>query len=79
MIHQKKSDEIALLPLKDKGTADENFIGNEYMRIYNTIEFRDGTTKYSNGNPVKRGYYVCTPKRNNKNRTITPLKDWLNS
>lgn len=74
----KKGDEIALLPLKDKGTADENFIGNEYMRIYRTIEFRDGTTKYSDGNPIKRGYYVCTPKQSTKNKIITALKDWLN-
>lgn len=68
-------DSIALFPIKPEGTGDYAYKGIEYMDIYPHITYYDGTERYSNGNPIKAGFYVSTDK--DGNRTITPLEKWL--
>ena len=70
---------IAILPMKEKNTYDHNYKGNEYLQIYPQIEYRDGTTNYSSGQQIKKGYYIRNPKDSNNNFTITPLNEWLNN
>lgn len=72
---QKFKDNIAIFPIKPAGTYDYNYKGTEYLSIYPYIAFYNGTETYTNGNHVKRGYYVCV-QENNKN-VITPLADWF--
>ncbi|MCQ2799780.1 MAG: toll/interleukin-1 receptor domain-containing protein [Bacilli bacterium] len=50
--------------------------GNEYMQNYPCIVYRDGTTKYSDGTLIPKGYYVRSKSANGWN--LTGLKDWLN-
>jgi hypothetical protein len=68
---------IAIIPIKEKGTYDFEFKGNEYLQIYPYIEYRDGTTKYSNGGQIVEGYYVRTPVDKENHYTIEPLRTWL--
>lgn len=69
----KKS--IALFPMKPKNSADSIYKGSEYMSIYPYIAYFDGTERYTNGNPIQKGYYV---RRHEKDGNyITSLKDWL--
>ncbi|MDR2036348.1 MAG: toll/interleukin-1 receptor domain-containing protein [Bacteroidales bacterium] len=65
----KYIEKIALFPVEKDNAS---FSGAEYLQIYPYIVYRDGTTKYNNGNFVARGYYVKYPNNN-----IIPLKDWL--
>ena len=74
----KYRDRIALFPLKERGSYDFEYKGNEYMQIYPFIAYYNGTESYKNGNPIKRGFYVCYYD-DEGTRIITPLKDWLNS
>lgn len=74
----KYIDHIAILPMKEVGEANSQYKGNEYLQIYPTIDYRDGTTKYRNtGTIITQGYYVCKPLDKDSVRIITPLKDWL--
>lgn len=73
---QKFNGCIALFPMKPKGEYDSSYKGSEYMSVYPYIVYRDGSEKYSNGTPIRRGYYVRT-KHGKKSATIEPLKDWL--
>lgn len=69
----KYIDSIALLPVvKDYG----QFSGSEYLQIYPSIEYRDGTTKRRNGEPIVSGYYVLYPPVDGS-RSILSLKEWL--
>lgn len=72
----KFRDDIALFPMKEAGTFDSKYKGNEYMQIYPFIAYYDGTEHYRNGAPIKEGYYVCYEEE--MSRRITPLKDWIN-
>lgn len=72
---QKYKDHIALFPIKPKGTYDSAYKGSEYMSIYPYVSYFDGTEKYTNGNPISRGYYVRTQGKDTN--YITPLGDWL--
>lgn len=56
---------------------DGTWKGNEYMRLYPTIEYEDGTTKYTSGNLIPKGYYVEYPADENNQRHMISLKDWL--
>lgn len=73
---QKFKEHIALFPIKPKGSLDSLYKGNEYMSIYPYITYFYGNEKYSNGNPVNKGYYVTTQKPDGS-VTITNLRDWL--
>ncbi len=73
---RKYRDRIALFPIKEKGTSDYQYKGNEYMQIYPFIAYYNGSERYKNGIPVEAGYYVCYYDLDGT-RIITPLKDWL--
>ena len=66
-------DSIALFPVKENNGT---WKGNEYLQLYPTIEYEDGTTTYTGGAYIPRGYYVEYPSINGS-RNIIPLKDWL--
>lgn len=70
---QKFHDNIALFPMKPKGTYDSEYKGSEYMQIYPYIVYCNGTEKYSNGSYLKQGYYVYYPDKDG----ITSLKNWF--
>ena len=74
---KKYRDRIALFPIKEKGAFDCQYKGNEYMQIYPFITYCNGSETYTDGMPVKAGYYVCHYDSDGT-RIITPLKDWLN-
>lgn len=75
----KYIEHIAILPMKEKGDYDWKYKGNEYLQIYPSIDYEDGTNRYKTSrNIIPIGYYVCKPKNKDGIRYITPLKDWLN-
>lgn len=75
----KYIDHIAVLAIKEKGEYDHEFKGNEYLQIYPSIVYRDGTTRYRNSQKlISRGYYVREPENKEGLFYITSLKDWLN-
>lgn len=61
---------IAIFPVKQD---DREWEGKEYLQLYPSIEYFDGTTKYKNGLPIQKGFYVYYHFRN----TITSLVDWI--
>jgi hypothetical protein len=66
-------DKIAIFPIKQD---DRNWTGNEYLQLYPSIEYYDGTTRYSDTREIiKEGFYV---KYHYNNNIIVPLLDWLN-
>lgn len=67
---------IALFPMKPKGTNDYEYKGSEYFSIYPYIAYYYGTETYTNGEPIAKGYYVRTQETDGKNY-ITPLEDWF--
>ena len=75
---QKYIDHIAVLPMKEKGSYEHRYKGNEYLQIYPSIDFEDGTNKYRNGNLIPQDYYVSYPPNSDNVRTITSIQNWLN-
>lgn len=74
----KYIDKIAILPMKESNSNDSDYRGNEYLQIYPSIDYYDGTTYYRNSQErIKEGYYVCKPKDKSNVRIITPLQEWL--
>ncbi len=73
---QKYRGKIALFPIKEKGSYDFQYKGNEYMQIYPFIAYYNGTELYSDGTPIKSGYYICY-NNNDGTKTINPLENWL--
>lgn len=69
---------IAIVPVKEKGQYNHQYKGNEYLQIYPHIDYEDGTSRYSNGEIIPKGYYVAKPRNKEGVRIITPLKTWLN-
>jgi len=69
----KYIENIALFPIN---RTYESFNGAEYLNIYPRIEYQDGTTTYSGGNFIPKGYYILYPAKNGTS-TILSLKDWL--
>lgn len=75
----KYIDNIAIIPIKDKGEYDFKYKGNEYLQIYPSIDYENGSNHYKNSQQlIPRGYYVCKPRNKEGIRYITPLKVWLN-
>lgn len=71
-------DHIAILPIKEKGTYDSKYKGNEYLQIYPSIDYEDGTKYYRNNKDIiPAGYYVCMPTNKEGIRYIISLGDWL--
>ena len=69
-------DNIAILPMKEKGTYDHNYKGNEYLQIYPSISYNKAFTNI-HGNHFKEGYYVEKPMDKNGTVYITELSVWL--
>ncbi len=72
----KYIDHIAILPIKEKGTYDHNYKGNEYLQIYPCISYNKAFTNI-HGHYFKEGYYVEKPIDKNGVRYITELSEWL--
>ena len=72
---QKYRNNIALFPIKPKGSFDYAYKGSEYMSIYPYVSYFDGTETYKDGNPISRGYYIRTQEK--EANYITPLGEWL--
>ncbi len=70
-------DHIAIVPMKEKGTYDHNYKGNEYLQIYPTIDYENGTNRYATGELIPEGYYISMPKNKEGFRVINPLTKWL--
>lgn len=68
-------DKIAILPIVPD--YDYQWEGAEYLQIYPSIEYQDGSTTYSNGAKIPEGYYVLYPSDSNGMRIIVKLTDWL--
>lgn len=66
-------DNIAVFPIKKDLMK---FTGSEYLDIYPYIDYKDGTTKYSDGSNIPEGYYVRYPEVNGS-RILIKLSDWL--
>ncbi len=74
----KYIEHIAIVPIKERGEFDTQFKGNEYMQIYPSIDYEDGTTRYRTSRElVPKGYYVSQPVNREGIRYITPLVTWL--
>lgn len=69
---KSKNNDIAILPMNDKGITDDKYSGNEYMELYPAIVYMDGATvhRYSD-EYILEDYYVKI------NSNITPLYEWL--
>lgn len=70
------SNNIAIFPMLDKKNVTSDYKGNEYLRIYPSIVYQDGTQKYDNGRIITKGYYY--KKLNGNTYYLTKLEDWLN-
>ena len=68
----KFSRHIAILPMKEKGTYDFNYKGNEYLQIYPQITYYEAFTNIK-GHYFKSVYYISNPFDN----YITELGEWL--
>ncbi|WP_183573713.1 toll/interleukin-1 receptor domain-containing protein [Mucilaginibacter sp. X5P1] len=75
----KFMENIALLPIKEKGEYDYQYKGNEYLQIYPQIDYENGFGQYQDGRQIPAGYYISKPVNKNNVRIITPLGKWLNS
>lgn len=71
---KKFIENIALLPVRND---NQNYTGSEYMQIYPSIEYLDGTRKNNNGQFIPRGYYVLYPADENGSQTFITLHAWL--
>ena len=72
----KYIDNIAIIPIKEKGEYDSQYKGNEYLQIYPTISYNNAVTNIK-GHYFKEGYYVEKPKSKDGTIYITELTEWL--
>jgi hypothetical protein len=70
-----KGKGVAIFPINDTGLSISDYSGNEYMELYPSIVYRDGTTNYISGTPINEGFYIRIKR--DKNNILTPLKHWL--
>ena len=76
----KYIDNIAILPIKNKGTYDSEFIGNEYLLIYPKIQFvQNNSIRRKIGGYFDEGYYVVSPVNKDGVSNYTKLTEWLKS
>lgn len=72
-VHKYKSH-MAIFAIKEKDQYDSQYKGNEYLKIYKSITYREQDSRNLWGDLIKKGYYVKDPDDN----FIEPLKNWLN-
>jgi hypothetical protein len=70
----KYFNNISLLPVRNDSYR---YTGTEYMQIYSSIEYLDGTDQTLAGQLIPKGYYVLEPKDENGNQSFVTLKQWL--
>ena len=75
----KYIEHIAILPMKERGASDTSWPGNEYLQIYPSIQYEDGTNQYRDGRPIAKGYYVVKPKNAEGIFMYTSFNTWLNN
>lgn len=63
---------IAIMPVRREETY---WNGSEYLQIYPTIEYEDGSSYFTNGRFISEGAYVIY-RSANENKYI-PLREWL--
>lgn len=68
-----EADSIAIFPIKEDNGEWKR---HEYLRLYPTIEYEDGTSEYTSGKLIPKGFYVEWPAGENT-INIKPLKEWL--
>ena len=73
----KYQEHIAVFPIRN--TYDRSYSGSEYLRIYPSIEYEDGTSKTVGGDYISEGWYVLNPPDENGRQTYKTLKNWLTS
>ena len=61
---------LVVFPIKQD---DRQWSGNEYLQLYPSIEYFDGTTTYNTGETIPKGYYVYYHYENR----ITSLERWI--
>jgi hypothetical protein len=66
-------DKIAILPLADN---NRQWTGNEYLQIYPSIEYENGTNRNNLGLYIPQGYYVMYPSIDGS-RSYEKLEIWL--
>lgn len=71
----KTLSNVAIFPIKQKGSYDFQYKGNEYLEIYSSISYYGNGEKYNTGEPIEPGYYVLT--RNDDTNYIVSLDSWL--
>ncbi len=67
---------VAIFPIKEKTSSDNEYKGNEYMEIYSCISYYKAGEKYKNGAPIIPGYYIQKRKPEG-GYIIEPLEEWL--
>lgn len=67
--------DIAIFPFDN----NNNFKGNEYMKLYPHISYYYGNEKYTDGRGITEGYYVVVEDKSEGLRHLTPLWKWFNS
>ncbi len=72
---QKKPTNIAIFPIKNKGSLNSLYAGNEYLETYPYIVERHSGDTYKDGDPIIPGFYVR--EFDGKSYTITSLESWL--
>lgn len=66
------TNKIAIFPVKQE---NRDWEGNEFLQLYPTIEYFDGTTHYMNSERrIERGFYV---KYYYNRNIIEPLVQWI--
>lgn len=69
-------DHIAIIPIKEKGQSDSQYIGSEYLQIYPTIKPLK-SYGYFRLEGIDNDFCVFTPKIKDGLKSITPLNLWL--
>ena len=72
----KFKDNIALFPMKPKGTNYNEYKGSEYLNIYPYITQCIGNEIDKTGKPLVQGLYVKSHDENGN--SFIPLQDWFN-
>lgn len=71
----KYRENIAVFPFKEPQLTEKDYKGHEYIAIYPVITYYEGTEKYKDGTPIKKGYYIRY--KENGRCYPTSLKEWL--
>jgi len=64
--------------MKEKGTRDSLWPGNEYLQIYPSVRYENGTNYYNNGQAIPQEYYIVKPSNADGMWVYTFFKNWLN-